>query len=352
MRAKTYLWQFVGPSLLVVAVALVGTLTPASIQFQVRSVLVTLAIVVALYVFVGNSGVLSFGHVSFVAVGAFTAGLATAPADVKPRTFPDLLPFLANLEVGNLASLALAALVGGLFALVVGIPIMRLSGLSAGIATFAVLVITNNVLRNWEAIGPGAKTLPLVPPTTDFLQAAVGALLVMLVAYLYQHSRPGRLLKAAREDPAAAQSSGVNIYRQRLWAFALSGTLAGFGGALLVHLFGSITTQQVFLELTFTTLAMLVFGGIASLWGAVVGALSIAGLNSLLAEGEKGLTVVGYDIDLPAGSRLVLLGVVMLVVLLFRPEGLTGGRELSWPFKSNAGPHKKAFGEGAGVGDP
>jgi branched-chain amino acid transport system permease protein len=350
MRAKTHLWQFVGPSLLVIAVASVGTLTPASMQFQLRSVIVTVAIVVALYLFVGNSGVLSFGHASFVAVGAFSAGLATAPADVKPNTFPDLLPFLANLEIGNLESLALAALAGGFFAFVVGIPIMRLSGLSAGIATFAVLIITNNVLRNWEAIGPGAKTLPLVPTTTDFLQAALGALLVMLIAYLYQHSRPGRMLRAAREDPAAAQSSGVNIYRQRLWAFTLSGMLAGLGGALLVHLFGSITTQQVFLDLTFITLAMLVFGGIASLWGAVAGTLSIAGLNSLLAEGEKGLSLLSFDIDLPAGARLVTLSIVMLVVLLLRPEGLTGGRELSWPFKSIPNPPKTALVDRPGLG--
>ena len=89
-----------------------------------------------------------------------------------------------------------------------GSPLMRLSGLSAGIATFAVLIITNNVLRNWEAIGPGAKTLSLIPQTTGFIQATVGLLIVMAVAFLYQLSRGGRRLRATREDPAAAQSSG------------------------------------------------------------------------------------------------------------------------------------------------
>jgi branched-chain amino acid transport system permease protein len=155
----------------------------------------------------------------------------------------------------------------------------------------------------------------------------------MLVAYLYQRSRPGRMLRAAREDPAAAQNSGVDIYRQRLLAFTLSGALAGFAGGLLAHLLGSITTQQVFLDLTFITLAMLVVGGIGSLWGAVVGGVSIAGLNALLAEAEKGMTLLGTDIRLPAGTRLASLGVLMLIVLLFRPNGLTGGRELTWPFR-------------------
>jgi branched-chain amino acid transport system permease protein len=332
MKNRRTWWQLVGPALVVILVAAGAQVLPASTQLQVRSVLVTVSIVVALYVFVGNSGVISFGHVSFVAVGAFAAGLSAAPADVKPTTFPNLAPMLADLEVGNLTSLLIAAAAGGIFAFVVGIPLMRLSGLSAGIATFAVLIITNNVLRNWEAIGPGAKTLSLIPQTTGFIQATVGLLIVMAVAFLYQLSRNGRRLRAAREDPAAAQSSGIDIHRERLWAFTLSGVLAGFAGGLLVHLLGSITTQQVFLDLTFITLAMLVVGGVGSLWGAVVGALTIAGLNAFLAEAQRGITIGSFDFELPGGTRLLALGVVMLLVVLFKPDGLTGGRELTWPF--------------------
>lgn len=324
--------EIAGPSLLLVAVAIGGSLLTGGLQFQVRSMLVTVAIVVSMYVFIGNSGVLSFGHISFVALGAFAAGLATAPAAVKPTTFPELFPFLADLQTGNITSLVLAAVLGGLFAFLVGIPIMRLSGLSAGIATFAVLIITNNVFRNWEGIGPGAKTLSLVPDTTGFVQATVGAILVMVVAYAYQRSRFGRMLRAAREDPAAAQAVGIDIHRQRLFAFTVSGALAGFSGGLLVHLLGSINTQQVFLDLTFTTLAMLVVGGIGSMWGAVIGALVISGLNSFLAEAERGMALAGLEMELPGGTRLVTLGLLMLAVLAFRPEGISGSRELSRPF--------------------
>jgi branched-chain amino acid transport system permease protein len=324
-------WELVGPALVVVLVAALGTLTSSSIEFQFRSVLVTAAIVVALYTFVGNSGVISLGHVSFVAVGAFAAGLTTAPADVKPTTFPDLYGFLADVHVGNAASLALAAAVGGVFAFLVGVPVVRLNGLAAGIATFAVLAITNNVFRNWEKIGPGAKTLSLIPETTGLLQATVGLLAVMAIAFAYQKSRSGRLLRAARDDPAAARAGGIDIHRQRLYAFTLSGALAGFGGGLLVHLLGFISTTQVFLDLTFITLAMLVIGGIGSLWGAVLGALVISGINSLLAELEKGLGVGSVEIDFPSGTRLLTLGVLMFLVLVLRPSGITGGRELRWP---------------------
>lgn len=324
-------WELIGPALLVVGVALVGSVTSGSMEFQFRVVLVTASLVVALHVFVGNSGVISFGHVSFVALGAMSAGLATTPVEIKSRSMSELFPVLADLQLTNLESLGLAAVLGGAYAFVVGVPIMRLSGLQAGIATFAVIIITNNVFRNWDRIGSAARALGPIPETTGFVQATVGLLLAIVVAYFYQATRHARMLRAAREDPAAAQSSGVNIYRQRLLAFTISGAMAGLSGGLLAHLFGSITTEVVFLDLTFITLAMLVVGGIGSLWGAVVGALSIAGLNSFLAEAEREVTLVGLDLDLPSGTRLVVLGIIMAAVLLFRPSGLTSGRELSWP---------------------
>lgn len=329
MRRLAELSGLVARVLLLALVGVVGTFTSRSVQFQFRFALVMAAIVIALYVFVGNSGVVSFGHVSFVAVGGFAAGLTTVPEALKLSLSPDLFPVIASAEVGNAASLAIAAAVGGVFALIVGVPLMRLSGLSAGIATFAVLVITNNVLRNWEAIGPGARTLSLVPETTSFLQATVGVIAVAALAFLYQRSRWGRVLRASSDDPAAAQGAGVDIYRQRLLAFALSGALAGFAGGLLVHLLGSITTQQVYLDLAFLTLAMLVIGGFRSLWGAVVGALLVSGINSLLLTAERGLDLGIGEVTVPTGTRLVTLGAVMALILLFRPTGVTGGRELT-----------------------
>ena len=276
--------------------------------------------------FIGNSGVLSFGQMSFVAVGAFLAGIMTIPLESKTGVLPELFPILRDHTVGNLASLLLAAAAGGLFALVVGLPLMRLSGLAAGIATFAVLEVTHNILREWTKIGPGATTLSLVPETTDAVQATVGALIVVAAAFVYQRSRLGRRLRASREDPAAARGVGVNVHRERLWAFVVSGALAGLAGAMLVHLLGSITTEQVYLELTFLTLAMLVIGGLTSLWGAVVGALVVSALDAFLIEAEQGVDV-GISLDLPQGTRLIFLGAIMALMLILRPSGLTGGRE-------------------------
>jgi branched-chain amino acid transport system permease protein len=339
--------QLVAPVLLVVATAVVGSFTSRAIEIYFLTAIVSVAIVVAIYVFVGNSGVLSFGQISFVAVGAFAAGVMTIPLESKTGVLPDLYPLLRDHTIGNFSSLVLAAAAGGLFAFLVGVPLMRLSGLAAGIATFAVLEITHNLLREWTKIGPGATTLALVPETTDLLQAAIGTVAVIAIAFAYQRSRLGRSLRATREDPAAARAVGIDVHRQRLWAFTLSGTLAGLAGGLYVHMLGSITADQVYLELTFITLAMLVIGGVSSLWGAVVGALAVSGLDSFLSEAEQGVGV-GFTIDLPQGARLVILGTLMAAVLVLRPSGLTGGREFSLPRFRRSTPAAAPAPEGGG----
>ncbi len=322
--------QLAGPMTLVAAVAAIGSTVSAAHQLEFESALVSSAIVVALYVFIGNSGVISFGQMSFVAVGAFLSGILTIDAQQKSFVLPNLFPILGDTHVGTPLSLLLAALVGGVYALLVGLVLMRLSGLPAGIATFAVLGVTYNVFRNWERIGPAAQALNSVPESTIW-ELMGGALISVVAAYAYQRSRFGRQLRATREDPAAAQASGIDVYRQRLVAFTLSGALAAFAGGLLVHELGSITTDQVYLELTFVTLAMLVVGGVGSLWGAVVGALLVSGLDSYLGDAENS-TFFPFWFKLPEGSRLVLLGAIMALVLILRPSGLTGSREfsLSW----------------------
>jgi branched-chain amino acid transport system permease protein len=329
-RALVAFAALLGPVLLVVAAALLGTLVSASTETYFLSALVNVTIVVALYVFIGNSGVVSFGHISFVAVGAWAAGVLTVPVAEKPAVMPNLAGFLQDRTVGNVPSLVVAAAVGAAYALVVGLPLMRLSGLAAGIATFGVLEITHNVLRYWEAIGPGLNTFSAVPETTGLLQAAVGAVIAIVVAFAYQRSRFGRMLRASREDPAAARAVGVSIYRQRLVAFVLSGALAGFAGGLYVHLL-PLNTEGLYLDLTFITLAMLVIGGATSLWGAVVGALAVSGVDSFLAEAENGVHVLGWTIDLRGGTRIVVVGALMAIVLILRPSGLTGGREVALP---------------------
>lgn len=321
--------ELLGPVLLLAVTAAIAGALSTTQQLEFENALVMAAIVVALYVFVGNSGVISFGHLSFAAVGGYLSGILTIDPQTKAFTMPGLFPFLAHAHIGVVPSLALAAAAGGVFALVVGLPLMRLSGLPAGIATFAVLGITYNVLYYWGKVGPGAQTLSDIPEVGRWT-LATGAIIACVCAFAYQRSRFGRQLRATREDAAAARASGIDVYRQRLLSFTLSGTLAGLAGGLYVHQLGLITPDQFYLDLTFVTLAMLVVGGSGSLWGAVVGALSISALNSFLGDAENTVHI-GFRLTLPNGTRLVTIGAVMALVLILRPAGLTGGRELSLP---------------------
>ena len=318
------------PALLVLGTALLGLAVSSYLQAYFLDTLVKVSIVVALYLFIGNSGVLSFGHISFVALGAWTAGVLTVPQGQKLVTMPGLAHFLVTTNVGNIASLALAAALGGAFAFAVGLALMRLSGLAAGIATFAVLEITNNVLTYEQRIGPGLNAFSAVPSTTGIWQAAIGALICVVLAYVYQRTRSGRMLRATREDPAAAAAAGISIYRQRLLAFTLSGALAGFAGGIYVHL-QPLQAGGLHLDLTFITLAMLVVGGSGSLLGAVVGALALNGIYSFFQAATNGVDVLGWSFTVPSGTAEIVLGTLMAVVLILRPNGITGGRELSLP---------------------
>jgi len=330
MRALRRLPELLVPALLVLGTAVLGLEVSSYLQAYFLDTLVKVAIVVALYVFIGNSGVLSFGHISFVALGAWTAGVLTVPADQKSAIMPGLAHVLLHANVGNIGSLALAAGVGAAAALLVGLPLMRLSGLAAGIATFAVLEITNNVLTYDQSIGPGENAFSSVPQTTGIWQATIGALLCVAVAFAYRRSRFGRMLRATREDPAAAAATGISIYRQRLLAFVISGGLAGLAGGIYIHLL-PLQAAGLDLDLTFITLAMLVVGGSGSLLGAVVGALALNGLYSFLSAATNGVDVLGWNLTVPQGTAEIVLGSLMALVLILRPSGLSGGREISLP---------------------
>lgn len=318
------------PIALVLAVGAASVAFSDGVRLQIHVTLVVTAMVVSLYVFCGNSGIVSFGHISFVAVGAFAAGIFSMEAQQKRSVFKQLFPIIRDNHLGNLATIALGTVLGAALAALVGAALVRLNGLAAGIATFAVLGITRNVLRNWNKVGPGAKAIPSIAQTTGLAQALITLIICIVVAFVHQSSGSGRRLRASREDPAAAAGVGINIYRERLIAFVLSGAIGGLTGAVYVHLLGSVNSDQVYLKLTFLTLAMLVIGGLQSLWGAVVGGLVIGLLNSVLFEGEKGLPLFGWKPKLPTGSGDIVLAALMIVVLLLRPRGITGNREAAF----------------------
>jgi branched-chain amino acid transport system permease protein len=215
---------------------------------------------------------------------------------------------------------------------VVGWPLMRLSGVSASIATFAILVVAYVVFGNWTTVTGGQNSLMGLPPYVDLWTAVAWAVAAMVIAFAYQETRSALLLRASREDEAAAQATGVNVVLHRLIAFVISAFLSGIAGVLLGHFLGIVRVENFYLDLTFLIVAMLIIGGRGSLTGAVAGAVVIAVLTELLREIEIGFQVGKTTIAAPAGVGDVILALIMLLIILFRPQGIAGGRELTWPF--------------------
>ena len=309
----------------VLAAGLLGALGPELIRRRVTFALVDLVAVVGLYVFAGNSGVLSFGSVGFMAVGAYVSALLTMKPAAKAMFVPGLwTPIQAADWPAPLGPLA-GGVVAAVLAALVGWPLMGLSGISASIATFSLLVIVNVVVGNWTEVTGGQQSLMGLPLSTSLTAALFWALAAVVLAFAYGETRSALLLRASREDEMAALASGVAIRRHRLVAFALSGFLSGVAGALLGHLVGVLRADSYYIDLTFLIVAMLVIGGMHRLAGAVAGSLGVALVTELLRQSEAGVMLPGLGmVQAPAGVGDAVLALLMLLVLLRRPEGLAG----------------------------
>lgn len=331
------LWTLVAPIIVVWLFTLLGASLSKAAALDLGYALTSLIIVVAMWTFIGNSGVLSFGHIAFVAVGAWTMSLLTISPVMKESLMPGLFPFVQSASAEPFVALLVGAVVGGIVAFASGFALMRLHGLEAGIATFALLMIVVQVLTYWEGIGPKTgQSMVGIPRSFDLQTMMFIALGVIALAWLYGQSKSARMLRASRDNILAAPASGINVTRHRMIAFTVSGALAGVGGAVWAQTNGVVQASQFSLDFTFTTIAMLVVGGMLSLWGAVLGTLVISALNHILGLLESGLALGSLTVAIPSGSRLIILAAVMVLILIFRPSGLTGGREFSWPFAPRA----------------
>jgi branched-chain amino acid transport system permease protein len=334
MAAKAVLgWAWPPLVLAGVVIAIVlaaGLLSPAT-QRVVTEALIKLSVVVGLYIFAGNSGVLSFGHIAFMGIGAYVASWLVIPPETKEVLLPGLPAFLASAHWSPTLGALAAGAVAALFALIVGWPLMRLNGIAASIGTFAVLAAVNAVLSNWTSMTGGNRSLYGLPPYADRFVALAWALAAMAAAWAHQQSRSGFRLRGSREDETAARAAGVDVKRDRLVAFVLGAFFVGVAGALYAHFLGVVVAREFYLKLTFITVAMLVIGGIGSLSGAVAGVVVVTVLSDVLRHVERGVDLGFLQVPSRPGLQEVGLAVLMLVILIFRPRGLTGGREIPVP---------------------
>lgn len=265
---------------------------------------------------VGFAGVPAMGHAAFSCIGAYTSALLALRFGISP-------------VVGMLAG----AVVGGILGLIVAYPALRLKGDYLALATFGAGVIVYSVAKNWIGLTRGPMGLPGIPGfgirlgdighwTLDSTWAylclvSIVSGLVVWACRNIARSVFGRSLKAVREDETAAVALGKNTARLKLIAFVTGAFFAGIAGSLYAHYITFIDPSSFTTMESITILLMVIFGGLGSISGSVVGAL-------LLVAIPEGLRFVGLPSSIAAPLRQMLYGLLLVLLMLWRPQGILG----------------------------
>jgi len=263
----------------------------------------------------GITGQFSIGHAGFMAVGAYASAAYTVYA--VPVWFG------ASAGAGWLAAGAflIAILVGGLVSalagFLVGLPSMRLRGDYLAIVTLGFGEIIRVIILNIDAVG-GARGFAGVPTRTNLAWVLGGAWLTFAVIRNLMKSYHGRALLAIREDEIAAEALGVPTTRYKVTAFVIGAFFAGVAGALFSHYTYLHTNSFTFMK-SIEVVIMVVLGGMGSLTGSILGATLLTALPELLR--------------FASAERLIIYSLLLIALMIARPQGILGQRELTLPFR-------------------
>ena len=278
----------------------------------------------------GFTGVFSLGHTGFMALGAYISAILTLPLETKAAYLPNLPGWLAGVHfdwmpgsfpLGFLAATLVAGLLVALIALAVGAVLMRLSGHFVAVATLGFLVIVRVVLINADTFTRGSRTFSNVTPYTDLWWVYGWVAVTLYVVWRIKFSAYGRAMFAQREDIAAAQSVGIVIMRPRLLAFVVSAFFTAVAGSLWGHFIASFSPNTFYFDITFRVITMLVVGGMGSVSGSVIGPILIISISEVLRRFE--------DANQWYGISGLVLAILFIVIIISRPGGLLGDREIN-----------------------
>ncbi|MBL4892587.1 MAG: ATP-binding cassette domain-containing protein, partial [Rhizobiaceae bacterium] len=313
--------------LVILAVSVAAFISGPASERVVTVFLVSLIAVTGMGVYSGNSGILSFGHLSFMAMGAYASSLLTVPARMKIATLPHLPGWLAATEMSLLPAILVAVIFTVIVATVIGLAIGRLEGSAATIATLCLLIIVHGIIIGWRDITRGAQTFFGVPRDTTIWVAAAACILALILARLYRDSISGLRLRAGRENAVAAQAVGVNIRRERLYSWILSAAIMALSGALMAHFLGAFSPKKFFFVDTFFLLAMLIVGGMTTITGAVTGAVVITLVTEVLRRLEGGFDLGAFHVPPVFGTTQIGIGLIILFAMFRKADGLAGLKE-------------------------
>ncbi len=308
----------------------------ASREALVTQGLINAVMVCGLQLYIGNTGILSFGHMGFAAIAGYAFAVTAISPERKQRVIPDAPFGLVDVNLAPWQATVVAVLVAMVVAVVVGIGLARSGAksgaVSATVITLALLFMTHELAVNWTKLTGGDRA-GLSFTVGQTLRGRGWIYLVLrgalVVTAVFKASRTGQQAQAAREDDLAARAVGVNPVWPQLIALLVSVAIVAVAASLRVYQLGTITPKFFFFDYTLLTLVMLIVGGRNSLTGAMLGVVVITAGNELTRY------LAGPSVDVPGlgwllrdGLSQIFLGGAMLGFMILRPGGLLGDWEL------------------------
>ncbi|HID31547.1 MAG TPA: branched-chain amino acid ABC transporter permease [Desulfobacterales bacterium] len=290
----------------------------ASYYFLILNIIgLNTMVVVGLNLLIGYAGQISMGHAAFYGMGAYLSALLTSNV-VMSMWSPSWVPewFIPWIAIG------LAMLFTGAVAYLIGVPTLKLRGNYLVMATLGFNIIFEIVLVEWDSVTGGANGMPGIPclAVGDFLFNSdlrfyclvwgLG-LLTLIVSFNLVNSRVGRALKAIHGSEVAANTLGINAQKYKVRVFVLSAMFASLAGSLYAHYITVITPKSCDIMYSIQVVIMVIVGGMGSVWGCLFGATLLTLLSEVLHVMEK--------------FNVVALGLILMVVMIFFPEGLIPG---------------------------
>lgn len=276
---------------------------------------INIILAVSLNIVNGFTGQFSMGHAGFMSVGGYAAAYFTQSIFALHPEYIDR-PILGAIIFG--CALVIAGLSAGFAGLLVGLPSLRLKGDYLAIVTLGFGEIIRVVLLNISAVG-GARGMPNIAPLTNFAWVYSLVVVVLFFAWRITHTPTGREFLSVREDEIAAEAMGVNTTRAKVKAFVFGAMFAGISGALFAHYLRYLNPQTFDFNRSFEVIIMVVLGGMGSISGSVIAAIFL----SVIREALRPLQEI-TKIDL----RMVIYSLMLILLMLTRPNGLFGRREI------------------------
>jgi branched-chain amino acid transport system permease protein len=273
---------------------------------------INIILAVSLNLINGFTGQFSIGHAGFMAIGAYSSAFLSVTFGARMERTLSMLPDGPRRGAVLLLALAVGALLSAVAGFLVGVPSLRLRGDYLAIVTLGFGEIIRVFILNIDAIG-GARGYSGIPKYANFGWVYFFAVASIVLVFRVVRSSFGRTLLAVREDEIAAEAMGVDTTRAKVISFVVSAAMAGVAGGLFAHYLMYIHTNSFTFLKSIEIIIMIVIGGLGSISGSVLGAVLYIGLTEILRWAQQ--------------FRMVVFSLLLILIMIFRPQGILGQRE-------------------------